>query len=52
MKSNVKSVVVHSQLSNNMHPMDGALVGVGLLWPGLLFDKYHNYDSVIARPHV
>jgi hypothetical protein len=32
--------------------MDDALVGIGSLWLGLLFDKYHNYDSVIACPHV
>jgi hypothetical protein len=35
-----------------MHLVDGALVGAGSLWPGLLFDKYHNYDGVIACPHV
>jgi len=24
---------VHPQLSNNEHPVDGALVGAGSLWP-------------------
>jgi hypothetical protein len=32
-KPNVNSVEVHPQLFNNGHPMDGALVGVGSLWP-------------------
>jgi len=26
-------VEVHPQLSNNRHPVDGALVGAGSLWP-------------------
>jgi hypothetical protein len=33
MKPNVNSVEVHSQLSNNRHPLDGALVVAGSLWP-------------------
>jgi hypothetical protein len=28
-----KSVEVHPQLSNNMHPVDGVVMGVGSLWP-------------------
>jgi hypothetical protein len=32
-KSNINSVEVHPQLSNNSHPVDGALVGSGSLWP-------------------
>jgi hypothetical protein len=34
------SVEVHPQLSNNRHPVDGALVGAGSLWPSsaLTFD--------------
>jgi hypothetical protein len=32
-KSNINSVEVHPQLSNNSHPVDGALVGAGSLWP-------------------
>jgi hypothetical protein len=32
-KPNIISVEVHSQLSNNRHPVDGALVGPGSLWP-------------------
>jgi hypothetical protein len=31
-KPNNNSVEVHPQLSNNGHPVDGALVGAGLLW--------------------
>ncbi len=33
MKPNINSVPVHPQPNNNGHPMDGALVGVGSLWP-------------------
>jgi hypothetical protein len=29
MKPNINSVEVHLQLSNNGHPVDGALVGAG-----------------------
>ncbi len=32
-KPNIDSVDVHPQLSNNRHPVDGALVGAGSLWP-------------------
>jgi hypothetical protein len=35
MKPNIDSVDVHPQLSNNRHPVDGALVGAGSLWPML-----------------
>jgi hypothetical protein len=31
-KPNINSLEVHPQLSNNKHPMDGALVGAGSLW--------------------
>jgi len=35
-KPNINSVEeVHLQLSNNGHPLDGALVGAGSLWPRL-----------------
>jgi hypothetical protein len=32
-KPNINSVEVHPQLSNIWHPVDGVLVGAGLLWP-------------------
>jgi len=32
-KPNKNLIEVHPQLNNNMHPMNGALVGVGSLWP-------------------
>ncbi len=32
-KPNITSVEVHPQLSNNGHPVDGALVDAGSLWP-------------------
>jgi len=31
-KPNINSVEVHPQLSNNGHPMDGALMGASSLW--------------------
>jgi hypothetical protein len=32
-KPKINSVEVHSQLSSNRHPVDGALVRAGSLWP-------------------
>jgi hypothetical protein len=32
-KPDMNLVKVHPQLSDNMHPVDGALVGAGSLWP-------------------
>jgi hypothetical protein len=32
MKLDTNSIEVHPQLNNNMHLMDGTLMGVGLLW--------------------
>jgi hypothetical protein len=32
-KPYINLVEVHPQLSNNRHPVDGALVGAGSLWP-------------------
>jgi hypothetical protein len=32
-KPSINSVEVHPQLSNNRHPVDGALVGAGSPWP-------------------
>jgi hypothetical protein len=32
-KRNINSVEVHPQLSNDGHPLDGALVRAGALWP-------------------
>jgi hypothetical protein len=32
-KSDMNSVEVHPQLSDDSHPVDGALVGAGSLWP-------------------
>jgi hypothetical protein len=33
MKPNINSVELHPQLSNKRHPVDGALVSAGSLWP-------------------
>jgi hypothetical protein len=32
-KPNINSVEINPQLSKNEHPVDGALVGAGSLWP-------------------
>ncbi len=32
-RPDINSVEVHPKLSNNGHPVDGVLVGVGSLWP-------------------
>jgi len=32
-RPDINSVEVHPQLSNKGHPVDGALVGAGSLWP-------------------
>jgi hypothetical protein len=32
-KPKINSIEVHPQLSNNGHPVDGALVGAGSVWP-------------------
>jgi len=31
----INSVEVHPQVSHKGHPVDGALVGAGLLWPSV-----------------
>jgi hypothetical protein len=41
-KSNVNSIEVHPPLSNNRHEVDGAPMGVGSLWPLLIFLKIIN----------
>jgi hypothetical protein len=33
MKPNINSVEVHPQPNHNGHPVDGALMGAGSLWP-------------------
>jgi hypothetical protein len=40
-KPNIKSVQVHPQLSNDGHPVDGALVGAGSFWP----KEKHDHDN-------
>jgi hypothetical protein len=43
-KPKINSVEVHSQLSNNRHPVDGALVGAGSLWQ--MFTTFHIITKV------
>jgi len=33
-KPNINPVEVHPQLSHSGHPVDGAVMGAGSLWPG------------------
>ncbi len=47
MKPNINSVEVHPQLSNNSHPVDGALVGAGSLSPANSTDD-ELFMSMIA----
>jgi hypothetical protein len=45
-KPNINSVEIHPQLHNNVHPMDGALVGAGSsLWP--LGSKLHGKLKIL-----
>jgi hypothetical protein len=36
MKPNINGAEVHPQLSNNDHPVDGALVGAGSMWSSFI----------------
>jgi len=49
MKPNGNSVEDHSQLSHNRHPVDGALVGAGSLWPCLLSQ---SEPAFAPEPHL
>jgi len=40
-KPNIKSIQVHLQLSNDGHPVDGALVGAASVWP----KEKHNQNN-------
>jgi hypothetical protein len=48
-KPNINSVEAHSQMSNNAHPVDGALVGAGSPWSSssfpLGFRSLSNYGD-------
>jgi hypothetical protein len=49
-KPNINSIEVHLQLSNKDHPMDGALVGAGTLWPhNLTLVFYRLYNLLFGR---
>jgi hypothetical protein len=41
-KSNINSIAVHPPLSSIRLEVDGALMGVGFLWPTLIFLKTMN----------
>ncbi len=44
-KQYINSVEVHPQLSNDRHPVDGALVGAGSVWP----DRQASY---LVKRHI
>jgi hypothetical protein len=58
MKSNINSVELHPQLSNNGHPVGGALVGAGSLWPPsnvhsqTVLTSVKNYFSCQKDPQI
>jgi hypothetical protein len=58
MKPNINSVELHPQLSNNGHPVDGALVGAGSLWPPsnvhsqTVLTSVKNYFSCQKDPQI
>jgi hypothetical protein len=49
MKPNGNSVEVHSQLSNNRHPLDGAVVVAGSLWPHIILPKLGFKSNSFAK---
>jgi hypothetical protein len=44
MKLNINGVEVHPQLSNNDHPVDGALVGAGSMW-----SSFTTHDNLATK---
>jgi hypothetical protein len=42
----VDSVEVHSQLTNNRHPLDGSLVVAGSLWPHIASCKKLDLNKI------
>ncbi len=54
LKPNINSVEVHPQQSNNGHPVDGALVGAGSLWPNnniMMTTRYANLPPNPPNDH-
>jgi hypothetical protein len=49
MKPGSNSVEDHPQLSHNRHPMDGALVGVGSLWPTNMINDIFQKKSTCPK---
>jgi len=49
-KPDIDSVEVHAQLSNNRHPVDGALVGAGSLWPSCHKSSTGNGEAASQDP--
>jgi len=49
-KPNINSVEVHPQVSNNGHPVEGALVGAGSLCPFLPGPIFWVLGSLPNRP--
>jgi hypothetical protein len=52
-KPNINSVEVHPQLSTNGHPVDGALVGAGSLWPTKLrYFVFFTFMDISIRKNI
>jgi hypothetical protein len=52
MKPNINSVEVHPQLSNNSHPSDGALVGIGSLWlERTIKSRAGNHGAIVRKAY-
>jgi hypothetical protein len=47
-KPNINSVEIHPQLSNKGHPVDGALVGAGSLWPVGLICPFNQLILILV----
>ncbi len=50
MKPDIDLVEVHAQPSNNRHPVDGALVGAGSLWPSCHKSSTGNGEAASQDP--
>jgi hypothetical protein len=49
-ETKINSVEVHPQLNNNRHPVDGALVGGGSLWPFVGYISVYSFVILGCHP--
>ncbi len=50
-KSDINSVDIHAQLSDDSYPVDGALVGAGSLWPTSWILYQAKFEPCSLQPH-